>query len=328
MIERILIFLIFFSVFFFPDRNLDPLFVILFSLSGILLIKKILKRSEGFKINFNYLSIPFLSFPILIFVATFFSSYKYASFLRLGEIILIYFVFLLFNIFSEEEKKFTENILILLSVLHSIYSIIKYFILHQQRAGGNFLNPNHSAFILLGGLFLVLGRYYKDKNKLLLFITLPLFLSIILSRSRSSILAIILMLPLFFFGKKKLKLTLFSISFLLLILLIFSLVPNPLSQYILRTYDPFSFRRIEIWRAGLRIFLDNWIYGVGPSNFYYRVEPYRFPEERRAARFAITFGNAHNDYIQLLSEMGLLAIPFLAGILFLSINILKNILIS
>lgn len=323
MIERIILFLIFFSIYFFPDQNLDPLFLSLFILAGILLAKKVFSQRIQFSLKINLLTLLLLSLPISMFVSTIFSSYKYSSLLRLGEIVLLYISFFLFSILEEKEKKFTFNLIIILSLVHSIFSIAKYFLQGQQRASGNFLNPNHSAFVLLVGLILVISRFLNGKEKGFILFILPIITAIILSGSRSTLFALFIFLPLLFYDKSRMKKIAFYLVPLFLLLGIL-LVPSPLSRYLLRTYDPFSFRRIQIWNVGIKMFIDNWIAGVGPSNFFYRVEPYRFPEEGRIARYAITLGDAHNDYIHILAELGLLSIPFIFGIFLLSLKLLKN----
>ncbi len=322
MIEKIILSLIFLSVYFFPDKDIDPIFLIIFTLTGIILIKKLFFQKLKITFKINLLNVTLLSLPISMFISTLFSSYKYPSLLSLGELTLLYLSFFTFSILEEEERIFTLKIIMIFSIFHSIFSISKYFLLHQQRASGNFLNPNHSAFALLTGLILIL-IYLMEKKKIFIFLTLPIIIAIILTKSRSTLFAILILLPLIFHDRKR-KIPPYSISLIILVFIILLLIPNPLSRYIMRAHDPFSFRRIQIWSVGIKMFLDNWITGVGPSNFYYRVDPYRFPEEKRIARYAITLGDAHNDYLQLLAEIGVLSIPFLIGIFLLSLNLLKN----
>lgn len=329
MIEKIILFLICLTIYFFPDYNLDPIFVFLFTLTGIIFIKKISSQELKFTLKIDTLTIAIVSLPISMFISILFSSYKYPSLLRLGEIFLIYLSFLPVSLLKEEEKKFTLNSIAILSLLHSLFSLSKYFIFHQQRASGNFLNPNHSAFVLLVGLILILARFLEEKNKIFLIFILPIIIALILSRSRSTLIALLIFLPLIFFEGGRIKrFAIYFIPSLLLLILVLIIIPNPISQYLLRTYDPFSFRRFQIWSVGIKMFMDSWIVGVGPSNFYYRIEPYRFPEMERIARYAITLGDAHNDFIQLLAELGALSIPFIFGVFLLSLRLLKNVLNS
>jgi len=325
MIEKVILFLICFAIYFFPDQNLDPLFLTLFTLAGILLAKKVFSQKIQFSLKINLLTLPLLSLPFSMFISTIFSSYKYPSLLILGETVLLYISFFLFSILEEKEKDFTLKFIMIISLFFSIFSISKYFLYHQQRASGNFANPNHSAFVLFAGLILIFSHFLEKEKKIIILPMLPIIFAIILSRSRSTLFSLFIFLPLLIFSRRRKNKTLsFLIVFLLLIFMILLLFPNPLSQYFLRTHDPFSFRRVQIWTAGLRMFMDNWIVGVGPYNFSYRVEPYRFPEEGRAARYAITFGDAHNDYIHLLAELGLLSIPFIFGIFLLSLRLIKE----
>lgn len=324
MIEKILLLLICLTIYFFPDEDLDPPFIILFTFTLILLIKKIFTEKLELSLKFDFLSLSLLSLPFSMFISTIFSSYKYPSLLKLGEVVLLYLSYFVFVNLNEKEKKFALDIILILSVAHSIFSICKYCLIHQMRASGNFLNPNHSAFALLVGASLILSRSFAEKRRIYLFAIFPIFASIILSRSRSTIIAFLIFLPIFFLGKIKNKKFYYIVFLIVLTSIFLFLFPHPLSKFLMRTYDPFSFRRIQIWGVGVRMFIDNWLVGVGPSNFYYRVEPYRFPEKERIARYAITLGDAHNDYIQLLSEIGVFSLAFILGIFSLSIELLKK----
>ncbi len=323
MTERIIIILSISAFLFFPDENLDPLYLILFSITGILLFKRLILLKNSISLKLNYLSLAFLTFPIFMLITTIFSSYKYPSMLRMGEILMIFSAFFVFLTMEEKEKNFALNFLIYLSVLLSLFSIFKYFIFDQSRASANFLNPNHMAFVLLAVFFIILTRFLEERKKIFLLLEIPIFISIVLTHSRSSLLALVLFLPFAFLKRVNFRYVLISGSILIILLIAFIFIPNPLSSYILRTHDPFSFRRIQIWGIGIKMFKDNWLFGVGPGNFYYRVEPYRFPEQERYARYAITVGDAHNDFIHLLAEMGIFSLPFISGVILLSIRVLR-----
>lgn len=78
--------------------------------------------------------------------------------------------------------------------------------------------------------------------------------------------------------------------------------------------DTTANHRVELWKAGLRMWRDNPLLGVGPANFaqtrkaYYRIN---VEQERDAGAFV-----CHSLYIEVISELGTLGMVAVAGILF------------
>ncbi len=72
-----------------------------------------------------------------------------------------------------------------------------------------------------------------------------------------------------------------------------------------------SFVRLHLWRSGLRMFMDNWLLGVGPDNFLYW---YRSTYLDPAVWNEPSLNHPHNFLIDVLSRLGLLGL--LAGLAF------------
>jgi O-antigen ligase/tetratricopeptide (TPR) repeat protein len=60
--------------------------------------------------------------------------------------------------------------------------------------------------------------------------------------------------------------------------------------------------RLEIWKGAAGIIKDNWLLGTGPGTFIYNFPKYR------PAGFNAFANYAHNDYLQIASEMGIFAL--------------------
>jgi len=68
-------------------------------------------------------------------------------------------------------------------------------------------------------------------------------------------------------------------------------------------YDS-SFSRSLLWREALSIVKDYPVLGVGIGNFKVKLPPYRTPRERQVAGSGFGFSKAHNEYLQILAELG------------------------
>jgi len=85
---------------------------------------------------------------------------------------------------------------------------------------------------------------------------------------------------------------------------------SPLARLISPTYSDAeaSDSRYVLWSAGLRMFQENWLTGIGVGNFKALVRSYQEPGRTVQAI-------AHNTYIQLLAELGLFGLVAFLGAL-------------
>jgi tetratricopeptide (TPR) repeat protein len=93
-----------------------------------------------------------------------------------------------------------------------------------------------------------------------------------------------------------------GIAAVLLVAAVF-LVPNPLRDRFLGKGDPFAFERINMWKASVRIFLEN-PFGVGVGHFKYYWHMARDPVEGSIIRYAKLARTPHSEFFSVLSETG------------------------
>ena len=185
-------------------------------------------------------------------------------------------------------------------------------------------------FPILFALFIFLDQQFKFKSKLLLsFVTLIFILTeglILLSGERLALffmnlsaIFIILMIKEY----RIYRLWTYIISLILIVLLLFSF-PVTKQRIIDQTINDFTGKNSDIskiyifskthdglYQSGIKIFLDNKFFGVGPRQFRNECKKYRVSE------FSCDT-HPHNTYIELLSEAGIFSFLMVIG-LFISI---------
>jgi tetratricopeptide (TPR) repeat protein len=85
-------------------------------------------------------------------------------------------------------------------------------------------------------------------------------------------------------------------------------------------------QRILIWRNSLNMIRHNSILGVGVGNYKIQYQPYRTADEQLSTGPDIFVRRAHNEYVQLLSEIGLFGIVFFFWIIVVSLRMCAEIL--
>ena len=88
-----------------------------------------------------------------------------------------------------------------------------------------------------------------------------------------------------------------------------AIVHNPLQQRMLTVgaQDPYAYTRLSIWKNSLERISDH-PWGVGLGLYKYTSFYYRFPVESAIARFGKRAESAHNEYLQLAVELGVLGL--------------------
>ena len=183
---------------------------------------------------------------------------------------------------------------------------------------------NYFALILVT-LFPLTFAFIDDKKKLsTIFYYLSeilLFLGIVFSLSRAAILALIIITILMIKRSlipKKVLITALVIMIISLPILsmkslnrIYNFVLYPFNMKKMDSMDIQNVSsRIDCIKAGIQMFFDHPFFGVGIGNYPYTYPKYAPPGAERTPRYA------HNTYIQILTETGLIGfIVFLAGIL-------------
>jgi probable O-glycosylation ligase (exosortase A-associated) len=185
---------------------------------------------------------------------------------------------------------------------------VKTDISHHQTVTGMY-DPNDLALVMVCTLPFVI-YFFKEVHglkKIFLGTCFVLILmTIIMSVSRGGFVGLIAMGG-YFFKRSPRKAKAFSlITVILAVILIAQFAPDSYSDRISTIWNPQTEAdekgggRTEVWKAGLRIFLDNPVLGVGISNFttaegLHKTIPGRWT-------------TAHNSFIQIGVELGIIGI--------------------
>lgn len=189
---------------------------------------------------------------------------------------------------------------------------------------GTLGNPNFSAAVMaIMATLLLTSVFFVEFSRLQKFFSLigavMLIFLIYRSGARQGLLSFAAGMITFFiiwaFRKnKKLGLVTLSISIVLLVFSIFGMLQmGPLERFL---YKPSVNVRGFYWRAGIEMFKDNPILGVGMDRYGYYFNQYREVEYPLRYGFEITSSNAHNTFIQFFATGGILL-----GISYLALNL-------
>lgn len=205
--------------------------------------------------------------------------------------------------------------------------IYQFMWLGRPRATGTFFNPNFFAsyetavFAVAFGL-LCYRRWDKSPRWETAFLWLTagsVAFAFLLAQSRGAALALVAAVAfvgLHRFGKV-------FLGVLVLSLVVGVLVPNPLQQRVMTIgpQDPYAFTRLDIWKNSLQRITDH-PWGVGLGLYKYTSFQYRFPIENAITRYGKRAESAHNEYLQMGVELGVMGVGlFLVGAAFLGMEI-------
>ena len=188
-------------------------------------------------------------------------------------------------------------------------------------------------FPILFGIFIFLDQQLKFKSKLLLsFVTLVFILTeglILLSGERLALffmnlsaIFIILMIKEYWIY----RLWTYIMSLVLILILLFSfpitkqrIIDQTINDFTVKNANAgdsklyiFSKTHHSLYESGIKIFLDNKFFGVGPRQFRNECKKYQVSE------FSCDT-HPHHTYIELLSESGIFSFLIVAGLFFLII---------
>lgn len=189
---------------------------------------------------------------------------------------------------------------------------------HGGSPFGPFVNRNHYAGYMELTIPLALGfvfakGFQSEKRLLYLFAALIMSASLFLSASRGGILTFVCQLVFLGFllslAERKRVFSLRNLSFVSIILVLVCLVvvwlgAEPIMNRITELSDPQgvsgSLNRLTIWRDTLGIVKDFPIVGTGLGTF-----PFVYPVYK-SQKNDLAYREAHNDYLQALSETGMI----------------------
>jgi O-antigen ligase len=205
-------------------------------------------------------------------------------------------------------------------VLEGLWGISQYLWFGEPRARGTFFNPNFFAIYEAAVFLLSVGILLFAKRE-----ALPVFsarwLSVsagvsfaafVTGQSRGAALALVGALSLLAFCRYGTK----AVAVLAVCLLTGLLVPNPLQHRILHvaSHDSYAYTRVEIWKSSV---LRLWEHPLGIGVGMYKQGSFqdRFPIEENIVRYGKRPESAHNEYLQMGVELGIMGLlVFLCGL--------------
>jgi O-antigen ligase len=190
----------------------------------------------------------------------------------------------------------------------SVIALFQWAVLGRSRPPATMHNPNFLAEYLVYGIGMVLawstgsspgagrGALYGKAA-----IVVLLLLAVAASRSGGGALLVAGVAGLFLYrwvGWRRMVPIVLVVSACLL------LVPNPLLDRFAGHGDRYAFARLQIWKSALRVFSENPLgVGLGQFKYYWNMMPE--PVEGAILRYGKAAQNPHNEYLSILSELGL-----------------------
>ena len=336
LVEAGIIFLIIFAPIYYGSVTLWTITVIELTILFMLLIWGISIVAQG-KLVFRRtpIDIPILAFCVCSAIsALFFSKYQYVSYMGLSLVLCIsalYFI-VVNHIRSERQLIRLFLVIILAGFVHAFSHLAQNAAGLLGKSTGVMLNVgNHFAGYMVIIIPLAVGVSFviKDEGKrmLLIFAGIVMAASMAFSLIAGAMLAFLLSLILIALQFIRWKSTrkralILGIVVLCSVLIILWFGHTPvLEEFLtvtnLKTGSPAG--RLSLWKSSLAIFADNPVTGTGLSTFDYIYPNYRLPDIIGRAVYA------HSDWLQLLTEMGVIGIVIvLAGAVIFFISILKR----
>jgi len=291
-------------------------------------------------------AIMILSFLIITFLSSLQARYPFYAIRNWLNILILAVVFFYSKYFTTQPT--IENIVkfeTLVSCMVSLYAILQKFNIDIYswetnfggRPGSTFGNPNFLAGYLGIMLPVSLSMYLHTLNFLHLLATLTIFSSLLFTETRGAWIACIVSLVIFFvlainITKKLKKHLIYIFIFLGICLLMgFPFVVSRVKNFF-NIDDPSVKERIFKWVTAYEIFKHKPFLGTGLGNLkvHYAIYQAKVRKNINIPLRGTSESNVHNDYLQLLSETGILGITSYVGIfvLFFFSFIQKNFLSS
>jgi tetratricopeptide (TPR) repeat protein/O-antigen ligase len=272
--------------------------------------------SHRFYFRRTPLDIPILLFCIYTAISTFLlSKYKYASYVEFYFVVCVSALYFLIvnHIRSEKQIMRMSLVIIITGFIHAFYHLI-------QNVSGIFGSSTNAVFnignhfaaymVIILPLALAISLIIRDMGKriIFMFICIVMFSALAFSLNTGAMLASIISILIVVSPinksvnpkKRTFVLAGFVLCAVLVILWIgYKPVLRELSTITnLRTGS--LAKRLSLWKSSLYMFADNPVSGTGLGTFDHIYPKYRLPDMYGKAVYA------HNDWLQLLTELGII----------------------
>ncbi|MCK4666353.1 O-antigen ligase family protein, partial [Candidatus Dependentiae bacterium] len=179
---------------------------------------------------------------------------------------------------------------------------------------GTFFNPNFMVdflfpIIIISVTLIFRAELTKFIKTVLSLNAILMFIAVFLSGSRGGVIAFLISITLILlFSKKRIYLAIIPVF-----LTLFILIPNPLRKKIWKgtESDPYIYKRIDINKASLQMFLKKPIFGYGTGTYKNVARQFKFPVPGGASKYRMIAEQAHNEVAQFIVENGIVGGVFL-----------------
>jgi putative inorganic carbon (HCO3(-)) transporter len=297
-------------------RLLTVTLIIVWAIRAAITKSALYLQEKGLLLLYLFYLIMVFSIPF-----SFWPSYSFNVFVEMLKILV--FVILFIHLIDSQKKLKIFFWVFLVVNCYLAFSAVKNFMLLGQTAvsarvggtGGFLGDANDFALALSVALPFSFYLFLSERKKLLKFIYLTfcsiLTLGIVSTSSRGGFITLVFLMFYFVLKSKRKLLGVFSI--LLIFLLIFLFAPQEYwqRQMTITSYeqDESAMGRIDAWKAGIRMFADRPLLGVGLGAY--------------ETAFGVKYGgkegswfSAHNAYVQTGAELGFLGILVYLGLMF------------
>ncbi|MBU4342660.1 MAG: O-antigen ligase family protein [Candidatus Omnitrophica bacterium] len=280
------------------------------------------------------LDMPILLFFIVFAISSFTSVYIYGSFmefLRLLNLALIFYIVVNF-IRSEAEIKRLLTVIVAIGAGIALFGILQYLGVIQRSwwsspvfLSATFVNHNHFAgfigLIIPLSIGMILSEKDTGKKALYIYSFLILSAAALLSMSRGGWFSLAISM-FFMLGIILRKGRIRFVTFILILsaiavgIFIFNAADLPVLLERVSSYRELDFSgRLSIWEGTVGIIKDNWVSGTGPGTFIHNFPRYRPAGLNRLINYA------HNDYLEVFSDMGIFGLGLM---IFIIVSIIKK----
>ncbi|MFN3966849.1 MAG: O-antigen ligase family protein [Endomicrobiia bacterium] len=296
------------------------------SLIGLILVIISQKNlfNQEISLEAKKVSIGILIFICLIIVSTII-SYDFNSSIKraitfIGEIAMF---FVVINLIDDKEKEFIKrliDIILVVSIVHSIYGILQYFtglnligtkdVKAFHRVKG-FLDHWNSLGGLLGMVFpLMVVRTFYEKNIKWIVGTILVLLCVFLTSTRGAWTGVVFSCFIIGIVSKRYRKLLFVSSGIVFLIL---MIPQTRNR-IINTFITQEPERVYIWKTSIEVFKQKPIFGWGPDSLK------KYVEEKTGQKFE--HFHSHNIYFGMLQELGIFSFLIFCFIVFVTIKYL------
>ncbi|MFH1283217.1 MAG: O-antigen ligase family protein [bacterium] len=321
----VIIFLL--SFLFYGSKELWQTVILIIILIIFTLIKIIgSKENRKFALNKYFLAF-ILTFALFYIISLIFTINLNNSVENVYRFLLFFILILyLLNNYNENDYSFLFNVIVALAIINSLFLILAYDWV-SFRCRFSFLegNPNYSGLLNNIALVILVVRVILNKIKLKYFLQLlPLILILLfasfLINSRTLYISLFVLASIVIYIKYGFRK---ALIFILICAILFIFLPQSITKIGSRSYG-----RLLIWMIAIKAAAFQPFSGVGLWNFGYAYEMNKIADNVSMFNYSHYGRFAHNDFLQIGVEFGVLCLTALLWalikLIYNSIKIVKE----